>query len=339
MPWFQDVPVVVFFFALGLVSLLAALGFGMAVWSGRISGALRGRTPVPVNALTEGLQLACGQASGPLLAAPLTGRPCVWWDVRVWERVTGIHHDSDRGRDRRAEWNERRHERSSRVIQCTQGLVTCAVQATGITLAVPTEVCGWQGMRNPPENRNPPARPGTAFSRNPSQDQGYVMAGGKLAQGDRYRYREEIIVPNTALYVLGHALRVDPAQWADDSQSPVFDPVSSHDSGPAQDHGDADFESSDWGDDADDAEGGRKQAAARVQVQCAQAEANRQHAGDMRQAQWQIGPHKGKPYIVAAQAPEQWLGMTRQASKGGWIMGTLFGGLAAFLLWARYGTA
>lgn len=27
--------------------------------------------------------------------------------------------------------------------------------------------------------------------------------------------------------------------------------------------------------------------------------------------------------------------MTRQASKGGWIMGTLFGGLAAFLLWAR----
>ena len=76
-----------------------------------------------------------------------------------------------------------------------------------------------------------------------------------------------------------------------------------------------------------------------MQVQCAQAEANRQHAGDMRQAQWQIGPHKGKPYIVAAQAPEQWLGMTRQASKGGWIMGTLFGGLAAFLLWARYGTA
>ena len=142
-----------------------------------------------------------------------------------------------------------------------------------------------------------------------------------------------------ALQELGHALRVDPAQWADDSQSPVFDPVSSHDSGPAQDHGDADFESSDWGDDADDAEGGRKQAAARVQVQCAQAEANRQHAGDMRQAQWQIGPHKGKPYIVAAQAPEQWLGMTRQASKGGWIMGTLFGGLAAFLLWARYGTA
>ena len=41
--------------------------------------------------------------------------------------------------------------------------MTCAVQATGITLAVPTEVCDWQGMRNPPENRNPPARPGTAF--------------------------------------------------------------------------------------------------------------------------------------------------------------------------------
>ena len=31
--------------------------------------------------------------------------------------------------------------------------------------------------------------------------------------------------------------------------------------------------------------------------------------------------------------------MTRQASKGGWIMGTLFAALAVFLLWARYGPA
>ena len=49
MPWFRDVPVVVFFFALGLVLLLAVLGLGMAFWSGRITGALRGRKPVAVN--------------------------------------------------------------------------------------------------------------------------------------------------------------------------------------------------------------------------------------------------------------------------------------------------
>lgn len=168
------------------------------------------------------------------------------------------------------------------------------------------------------------------------------MAGGKLAQGDRYRYREEIIVPNAPLYVLGRVERVDPAQWAHDPQPPAFDAVSSHQdsaSAPAPAQGHADFESSDWGDEEDDAEAERERTAGRRQTQYAQYEADRQLAADLRQAQWQIGPQKGQPYIVAAQPPEQWLGMAQQASKGGWIMGTLFAALAVFLLWARYGPA
>ena len=344
MPWFRDVPVVVFFFALGLVLLLAVLGLGMAFWSGRITGALRGRKPVAVNALAPGYQLIDGQASGPLLTAPLTGRPCVWWNVRVWER--GIQHKHDTrpvgARDGRADWVEQRHEQSSRALQCTQGLVTCAVQPAGITLAVPTELADWQGMHNPPESRHPPAQPGTAFASNPSQDPGYAMAGGTLVQGARFRYREEIIVPNAPLYVLGRVERVDPAQWAHDPQPPAFDAVSSHQnsaSAPAPAQGHADFESSDWGDEEDDAEAERERTAGRRQTQYAQYEADRQLAADLRQAQWQIGPQKGQPYIVAAQPPEQWLGMAQQASKGGWIMGTLFAALAVFLLWARYGPA
>lgn len=328
MPWFRDMPVVVFFFALGLVLLLAAGGLGMAVWTGRIAGALRGRTPVPVNALTAGYHLVRGQASGPMLTAPLSGRPCVWWEVRVWERVIVTHHDSDSSRDRRAEWTERRHDHSSRVIQCTQGFAACAVQPSGTTLNLPTEVRDWQGMQYPPEQRDPPAQPGTAFLANASNDPGYAIVGGKL-RGDRYRYREEIIVPNSQLFVLGRAERVDPAQWTEDIEEPPVDPTlldesrdtatSAPGEAPEPDEDsppDTDFEPQPWSEKAD-----------------------RQHAADMRQAQWQIGPQKGQPYIVAVQPPEQWLGMTQQASKGGWIMGSLFAALTVFLLWARYGAA
>ncbi len=328
MSWLQTIPLGVFIFALVMVLLLAAGGLGMAVWTGRIAGALQGRTPVPVNALTAGYQLARGQAGGPLLAAPLSGRPCVWWEVRVWERVIGTYHDSDSGRDRRAEWTERRHDHSSRAIQCTQGFATCAVQPSGMTLTVPTEVRDWQGMQYPPEHRDPPAQPGTAFTPLTQQNSSYAIVGGKLL-GDRYRYREEIIVPNSPLFVLGRAERVDPAQWTEDIEEPPVDPAlldesrdiatSAPGAAPEPDEDsppDTDFEPQPWSEEAD-----------------------RQHAADMRQAQWQIGPQKGQPYIVAVQPPEQWLGTTQQASKGGWIMGSLFAALAAFMLWARFGAA
>ena len=328
MSWLQNMPLGVFFFALALVLLLAAGGLGMAVWTGRITGALRGRTPVPVNALTAGHHLVRGQASGPLLTAPLSGRPCVWWEARVWERVIVTHHDADSSRDRRAEWVERRHDHSSRIIECAQGFSRCAVQPSGMTLTVPSELRDWQGMEYPPEQRDPPAHPGTAFSRNLRQDQGYVIVGGKL-RGDRYRYLEEIIVPHAELYVLGQVERVDPAQWAEDAQEPPVDPTlldPGRDTDlPAPDEAPGpvevtppgtDFEPSGWSEEKD-----------------------RQHAADMRQTQWLIGPQKGQPYIVATQSPEQWMGETQQASKGGWIMGSAFAGLAAFMLWARFGAA
>ena len=75
-----------FFIALGIVVLLSGIGFGIVAWVGRLTGALRGREPVPINMLTEGYLLARGKASGRTLRAPLSGRPCVWWEMKVWER-------------------------------------------------------------------------------------------------------------------------------------------------------------------------------------------------------------------------------------------------------------
>ena len=338
MAWLQSAPLVVFIFALGMVLLLAALGFGMAIWSGRITGALRGRTPVPVNALTEGYQLARGQAGGPLLAAPLSGRPCVWWEVRVWERVIGTYQDSDRSRDQRAEWSERRHDHSSRAIQCTQGFATCAVQPSGMTLTVPTEVRDWQGMQYPPEHRDPPAQPGTAFTPLTQQNSSYAIVGGKL-QGDRYRYREEIIAPNSPLYVLGQVERVAPAQCVDDDAEPPVDPAFLKDkNSPVSKDARADEPPSPPDSEPAPTSGLQGDPDAFGHIGWSE-EADRQHAADMRQAQWRIGPQKGQPYIVSALPPEQWQGMPQQAARGGWVMGTLFAALAAFLLWARFGAA
>lgn len=330
MTWLQNVPAGVFFFGLGMVLLLATLGIGIALWSGRITGALRGRTPVPVNALDEGYQLVYGKASGPRLAAPLTGRPCVWWEVRVWERTIESHEDTDNSRERRAVWTERRHDNSSRVIQCAHGFATCAVQPSGMTLTVPTEVRDWQGAQFPPENRDPPAQPGTAFTPTTERIASYALVAGKLL-GDRYRYREEIIVPNSELFVLGQVERVDPGQWIRDDEEPPVDPAilaeqeaalegSAHPASiPAALDREPDtdaFGHVGWSEEADD-----------------------QHAVDMRQSQWLVGPQRGQPYIVATQTPEQWVGMPQQASKGGWVMGAVFVALAAFMLWARFGAA
>ena len=338
MSWLHEIPIVVFAFALGLVLLLAAIGFGMAIWSSRITGALRGRTPVPVNSLTEGYHLAYGKATGPMLKSPLTRRPCVWWSVRVWEREIVTRQNSDSARERHVDWVERRHDKSSRVVMCTQGFVNCAVQPSGMTLVVPTEVRDWQGKKLPPEDRDPPAQPGTAFASTSLADRGYLIVGGKL-QGDRYRYREEIIVPNSELFVLGQVERVNQRQWAEDEEPPPDPSILAGQGSHVSDEENTDAAPAPFDEAAEFAADIEEDVEAPGQYSGWNEEADRRGAADMRQAQWMIGPQKGKPYIVAVQAPEHWVGMPQLAGKGGWVIGVAFAALAGFMIWARFGAA
>lgn len=339
MSWLHEIPIVVFAFALGLVLLLAAIGFGMAIWSSRITGALRGRTPVPVNSLTEGYHLVYGKATGPMLKSPLTRKPCVWWSVRVWEReIVTRQRTDDSGRERHVDWVERRHEKSSRVVQCTQGFVNCAVAPSGMTLVVPTEVRDWQGLKLPPEDRDPPAQPGAAFTSTSLADRGYLIAGGKL-QGDRYRYREEIIAPNSELFVLGQVERVDQRLWAEDEEPPPDPLILAGQGSPTLKYENADSahasldEAAKFGADTED------DVEAPGQYSGWSEESDRQEAADLQQVQWRIGPQKGQPYIVAVQAPEHWVGTPQMAGKGGWVIGVAFAVLAAFMIWARFASA
>jgi hypothetical protein len=46
--------------------------------------------PVDVSDLSAGYRLGWGRTVGLDLTAPLTGRPCVWWKVQVWESVREV---------------------------------------------------------------------------------------------------------------------------------------------------------------------------------------------------------------------------------------------------------
>ena len=137
MSFLQSTSNTAFFIALGIVVLLSGIGFGIVAWVGRLTGALRGREPVPINMLTEGYLLARGKASGRTLRAPLSGRPCVWWEMKVWERRIEIDRQASSDEpDRRASWTLLRHDVSRRPIHCTQGFVTCTVQPDGSKLEI-----------------------------------------------------------------------------------------------------------------------------------------------------------------------------------------------------------
>ena len=334
MTWLANVNAVVFYGALVMVALLAAMFLFVALRTGQIAGAAGQRQAVPVNALSEGVQLMRGRATGPLLKAPLSGRPCVWWEVWVWERVQRPLHERE-GPGDNVHWAERRHEHSSRPIQCVQGTVTCAVLPDGITHMVPTEVRDWTGQHDPPQEPAPAARPGSAFSVDltPARLPAAVVLG-KL-QGVRYRYLEQIITPGSQLHVLGQVERIDPQEWSD--EEPPVDPqllkAWQDSAGPPDKARNAAPQAPEPPGGAPDTVAQDKQWAADIVAQ------QEQRAADMRAAQWQIHRPRGEPYIVSTQPPAEWIGEQRQASTGGWIMGALFAALAAFMLWARLGAA
>lgn len=202
-----------------ILGLVFALMAGATFW---LSAPLRRQRPVPMNELTPGYRMVQGRARGPMLESPFTGQPCVWWQIRVWEaRVERVlRSNGDRGSDSdgkneseyKALWHERRHEVSDQPIQCTQGLLSCAVQPAGTTLAVPSEVREWEGPGPQPTNHHPSARRGTVLPRYEREVHNYSISNGELRRENRYRYAEEIIAPGSELFALGQVEPADAAQ-------------------------------------------------------------------------------------------------------------------------------
>ena len=307
-----------FWLLCGLAIAFAAVSLAVFFWVWRISRAVSGRTPLTVDALSEGVHLCRGRVTGPSLKAPLTGLPCAWWQVEVWEQGWESVNDRDPDREtQRVLWHSRRNESSNRALLCSHGFTTCAVDADRTTLLIPSEVRDWQGQHYPPEDRAPPAMAGHEAPLATLHGSKHATILGQVL-GPKYRYVERIITEHAELFVLGRAQRVDAALWAEEdgeAETGADEPDEAIRE-PARDGLHPDFSPRRW-----------------------TAEDDRLQAQDMRASQWRMVPEKGTPYIVATEPPERWILTQALAGRGALGFAAVAAGLAAFMLWARFGAA
>lgn len=193
----RDAPFAVFVFAFGLPSLLSVAMAAAAVWARRNARALMALPGTTVDRLREGPALASGLVSGEnALAAPLTGRRCVWYEAIVDESV-GTTMGSGSDQEHNYSWRRRREETSRRPIDFAWNDAAARVRPDGATVFH----SGWS------EWYGPAAEPrGDA----PDLHRGDVPMGGARFEvmtdpARRFRYRERYIFAGDPLFALGAA--------------------------------------------------------------------------------------------------------------------------------------
>jgi hypothetical protein len=310
MEWLRDLPWQVFWFGWGMVALLAGGSLYAVWWAKRNTKAIGAQKPVDVSDLSAGYRLAWGRTVGPDLTAPLTGRPCVWWKVQVWESVREVR--SRVGPDSTQwVWREAVSEESDRPLLFGDGRTVAAVWTWGTTAVIPSGWSDWRGQSLPPENRNPELLHGGV----PGQG---IRTDSQGTFGPRFRYVEQIIEKDAPIFVLGDATRSDPSLYGDEEDEDHVDEADDGASG----------EGALGGDDGDS---WRPEPNRLGLLPTPDAVT----AADMAQATWTIGAAKGQPFLISTEHPEAVTAEQELGAKGGMIMGGLFAALALFLAWAR----
>lgn len=305
MDWLRELPWGVFWFGWGMVALLAGGSLYATWWAKRNAKAIGAQTPVDVSDLSPGYRLVWGRTVGPDLTAPLTGRPCVWWKVHVWESVRE-NVPGKRGIGSSANnwvWREFATEESDRPLLFGDGNEIAAVWTSGTTAVIPSGWSDWRGQSLPPEDRTPEFQKGGA----PSQSMGNSSQG---TFGPRFRYVEQIIENDAPFFALGEVMRVDPLLYGYD-----------------QDEGDIGNDDT----DVEERSGwhpephrlGLKEASDAV------------ISTDMALATWTVGAKKGLPFLLSTEHPQAVSAEQELGAMGGLIMGGFFVALALVLAWAR----
>lgn len=110
-------------------------------------------------------------------AAPLTGRPCVWWRFRIQQKV-----ETRTKSGRRESWRTINSGRSEQPFLLDDGTGECIVQPSGAEMLI-SESTTWYG------DAPWPAPP--------------VQGRAPRARGREYRYREDRIYEHEQVYALG----------------------------------------------------------------------------------------------------------------------------------------
>lgn len=312
MDWLRELPWQVFWFGWGMVALLAGGSLYAVWWAKRNVKAIASQTPVDVSGLSAGYRLAWGTTVGPEIAAPLTGRPCVWWKVQVWESVreslqgrTSLGPDSARW-----VWREAVTEESDRPVLFGDGKSVAAVWSWGATAVIPSGWSDWRGQSLPPENRTPELRQGGA----PGQG---IRNDSQGTFGPRFRYVEQIIEKDAPIFAIGEVTPTDPSLYSD------------AESGHGDEEDDGPSGEDDYGAEDDDHWGPEPDLLGRSPTTEAVI------AADMAQATWTISAAKGKPFLISTEHPEAVTAEQELGAKGGMIMGGIFAALALVTAWIR----
>lgn len=192
-------PFFVFAFAFGLPTLIAGGGLFAAFWSWRNARAIAGTTPVMVAELSEGYRLAQGHVdASDTVVAPLTGRRCAWYEVKVEESVRSATRDASGHHNHH--WRTVREERSKRPLKIVDGSAVCLAETVGAVVH-PTEWSEWHGAEAQPKPSEPELRPGTETP----GGSGRIELHGSPDR--RYRYLERYIRPDDPVFALGDARR------------------------------------------------------------------------------------------------------------------------------------
>ena len=125
---------------------------------------------VELSGRVRGLQDAPG-------AAPLTGRPCVWWRFRIQQKVERRTRSG-----RRESWRTINSGRSEQPFLLDDGTGECIVQPSGAEMLI-SESTTWYGDAPWPAREQP--------------------GRGSRARGREYRYHEDRIYEHEQVYVLG----------------------------------------------------------------------------------------------------------------------------------------
>jgi hypothetical protein len=310
MDWLREMDGLAFWFGWGIVAVLAAGPLAAMVWARRNAGAIDAQTPVDVKDLGEGYHLAWGHALGPAQKAPLTGRPCVWWKIELWESRRERGTD---GKGPRWDWHLALARQSDRVLIFGEGedegehgvggegRARAAVSAHW-AMVYPSAWSDWRGHELPPEDRNPPAQTDVMLS------QAGIVRDVQGTFGPAWRYREEIIEEGAPIFALGEVERIDKA---------LLDP--------GEDDGDGE-DPEGWG-SPEELAIARRLKLKRTPDAVLDA--------DMCSADWMFLKPKGRPFIVSTRHPGEIADQNRLAAKGGMVMGLLFGALSLVALYAR----
>lgn len=198
----RDAPLWVFLFAFGIPALLACMGVVGAAWSWRNARALQSLPATNVSQLSEGYRLAQGHvAPDAKLAAPLTGRPCAWYEVKVEESVKSVSDPGASG-DRRVDytWKIVRHESSRKPLRIVDGEAHCAVHPDEATVYA-TDWSEWYGATKKPEDREPEKSPGHLTP----GGSGRLETHGREAT--KFRYLERYIYAGDPIFAMGMTSR------------------------------------------------------------------------------------------------------------------------------------